>query len=148
MGCAVIAAYFFGGADANEALSRKNMIDPSPGPSLNLINFVGVVHAQESYSVTPDIEQIIRFNFGDLGDKVVQQALKVAACESGLRPEAVNTKNKDKSRDDGTYQINSIHGVAPKFLHNPRVNIAVARQLYDEQGWGPWYSSRSCHHLK
>lgn len=97
----------------------------------------------------PGVIEIIRFNFKDKGERVIQEAIKVASCESSLGTTAVNTKNKNMTRDDGIFQVNSIHQVPVKFLHNPRVNIAVARQLYDEwKGWGAWYSSRSCHHLK
>lgn len=133
----------------NEA--NNKLIEPV-FTSENKFSFVHTVKAKEEelpVPVAPDVVDIIRFNFGDLGERVVQEAIKVAGCESGLRPTAINTKNKDRTRDDGTFQINSIHGVAVKFLHNPKVNVAVARQLYDEwHGWGAWYSSYSCHHLK
>lgn len=99
------------------------------------------------YELEPDVIETIKFNFKDLGSDVVEEALLVAQCESGIRANAVNTKNKDESRDDGAFQINSIHSIPVSFLHNHRVNIAVARKLYDDSGWQPWYSSNSCHKL-
>lgn len=115
------------------------------------INMVTPVAAMESYNMTeevkplpPGVEEIIRFNFKDLGETTVQQALRVFRCESGLRPAAVNDKNTNKTSDLGVAQINSVHKVPARFLKNPKVNIAVARQLYDEQGWTPWNSSKHC----
>jgi hypothetical protein len=99
-------------------------------------------------ALPPGVEEIIRFNFRDLGERVVQEAIKVFRCESGLRENAYNGKNKDKSNDSGVAQINSIHKVPARFLKSAEVNVAVARVLYDEQGWGPWYSSYKCHGLK
>lgn len=97
--------------------------------------------------LSPTVEQLIKEAFRDQGEKIVDQALKVARCESGQRPHAINIKNKNKSKDIGVFQINSVHGVNSRFLYDPRVNVAVARKLFDEQGWQPWYSSRKCHGL-
>lgn len=103
---------------------------------------------KEEVVLPPGVVEIIKFNFKDLGEKVVNEALLVARCESELRPDAINDKNRNKTRDDGTFQVNSIHGVPVKFLHNPKVNVAIARQLYDEwKGWEPWRSSNKCHGL-
>jgi|SRR3990167_564779 len=90
-----------------------------------------------------NVEAEIRKAFGDLGEKVVRQAIKVARCESGLRPKAENTESKDS----GVFQVNSIHGIPQRFLFNTKVNIAVARYLYDHSGWQPWAPSRKCHGL-
>lgn len=94
-------------------------------------------------------EELIRWAWRDKGEAVIQQAIKVARCESGLRETAANTtKNKDKSRDDGLFQINSsAHNIPVRFLHDMRVNVMVARHLYDTSGWGPWKSSNKCHGL-
>ncbi len=94
------------------------------------------------------VEEEIRWAFKDKGERVIQEAIKVARCESGLKETAYNGRNTDGSNDSGVFQVNSkAHGVPQKFLFNKKVNIAIARQLYDEQGWGPWYSSRKCHGL-
>ena len=31
---------------------------------------------------------------------------------------------------------------------NSKVNIEIAKQLYNEQGWTPWRASRACHGLE
>lgn len=93
------------------------------------------------------IKDQIKVSFIDKGQAVVDQALLVARCESGVREEAVNPKNKDGSHDSGVFQINSGHGIPNRYLLNSRVNIAIARQMYDAGGWNPWRSSNNCHHL-
>lgn len=121
-------------------------------PFENLVPEPIVLAAEPTPSPTPEplkknVEEIIEEVFGDLGQEVVDEAKLVARCESGMREEAHNGANKDDSRDDGAFQINSVHGINPRFLKDAYVNVTVARQLYDEQGWQPWYSSNHCHHL-
>jgi len=124
------------------------MIDPSPKLSFNLFK-VATVHAQEIIPdpLPPTVVEAIRYGFGDLGEKIVQEAIKVGRCESGLRETAVNSKNNNKSVDSGIFQINSVHGVPTRFLKDLRINVAMARELYDDQKWQPWASSGKCHGL-
>lgn len=122
-------------AEANDVVYKtilSNLI-PTPTP---------IKEVEEKIILSPGVVETIRWAFQDKGEKVIQEAIRVAKCESGLRPDAVNDKNKNKSRDDGTFQINSVHGVNPRFLKDYRVNIMVARKLYDEQGWTPWVCAR------
>jgi len=91
-----------------------------------------------------DIEKEIHLVFGDDWEK----ALRIFECESGLNPKAVNTNNKNGTFDAGLPQINSVHGIKAKWLKNPSISIRVAKQLFDEQGWSPWYSSFTCHKIK
>ena len=77
------------------------------------------------------IEDEICAVFGD----ACAEAIAVARCESGLDPNAANPDSSAR----GLFQIMaSVHGVRAKWLFNPSVNIRVAKQLYDEQGWNPW----------
>lgn len=69
-------------------------------------------------------------------------ALRVANCESGMNPNAKNSKNANGSVDSGIFQINSVHHTRMEKLGldvwNPRDNIKFAKILYDESGFMPW----------
>jgi len=75
-----------------------------------------------------------------------EKAIRVAKCESGLRPHAYN-KHDPNGGSFGLFQINGIHlndnGVAsryePKELFSPAINITVAYKLSNGgKNWGPW----------
>lgn len=70
--------------------------------------------------------------------------LELARCESGYRTRATNI-NKNGSKDEGVFQINSIHKM-PDML-NATANILYAYTKFLQQGVQPWYSSNSCHQL-
>ena len=98
------------------------------------------IQAQEAPTPSPTPsaievrEQIIRDVFG----ADAEDAIKVFTCE-GLRSNKCNDGlNKNGSVDCGVAQINSVHGVARKWLLNPEINIRIAYQLFQEQGWNPW----------
>jgi hypothetical protein len=95
------------------------------------------------YELPQTIEEEIRAVFG----KDAEDAIKVAKCESGMRADAKNHNNNGSS-DGGVFQINSVHGIRAKWLSNPSINIRVAKQLFDEQGWTPWRYSYWCHGVK
>jgi len=79
-------------------------------------------------------KQIVRDVFG----KDADDAIKVFMCE-GLRSNKCNDGlNKNGSFDCGVAQINSVHGIARKWLLNPEINIRVAYQIFQAQGWNPW----------
>lgn len=106
------------------------------GPEVKAAAVTGVaVH-------TGDIADAIREGFARFGPAVAEQAVDVADCESlGLNPHATG--------DAGERGLFQIH---PKY-HQDRIrrlgftwdqmyevgpNIAVAVDLYAEQGWSPW----------
>ena len=91
-----------------------------------------------------DIEKEIYMVFGEDWEK----ALRIFECESGLNPKAINTSNKNGTFDAGLPQINSVHGIDKKWLFNYKIAIRVAKQMFDKQGWSPWYSSFACHKIK
>jgi len=69
------------------------------------------------------------------------KAERVAACESGLRPNAVSPGGANW----GLFQINTTHkrmvanmGYSWDQILDPYVNAKVARRLYNESGWRPW----------
>lgn len=84
------------------------------------------------------IIQEIKSTFPEQPDLMV----KVARCESGLRPDA-----KGPTNDHGLYQIHvpthkaNLDGVD---LYDPKENIAFARKLYDANGLQPWKASKHC----
>lgn len=142
----LVLLYFFAAFTNWWHVDANEMFDPH----VSTINgFVPMPTEPPLPPLPAEAEELIRWAWKDKGEKVIKEALLVARCESGLKPTAANTKNnRDKSRDDGLFQINSkAHGIPVRFLHDPRVNVMVARHLYDTSGWGPWYSSRKCHGL-
>jgi hypothetical protein len=76
---------------------------------------------------------------------VAPQAVKVAECESGLRPTAVSPTN-----DHGLFQINIVHqadftrvtGQPWSAVYDQLYNSLYAKALYDRQGWAPWTCRR------
>jgi len=101
------------------------------------------IHAQEAPQIVKQpterelvIAEIERV-FGD--DSAVMK--RVAFCESGYNPRA---KNRNSSAT-GVFQIMAgVHGVAARFLVDYKINIAIAKLLFDEQGTNPWISSIGC----
>src|SRR3990167_2029412 len=77
------------------------------------------------------IENMIKDTFKEDSAK----AFQLLKCENGrLKPNAINV-NKDGSRDLGVFQISEKwQRTQGKFLLNPKVNIAIAHQLYVENG--------------
>lgn len=91
----------------------------------------------EKYVIPETVEQKIRATFKE----DPETAVKVAKCESGLRPDAKNPNSSAR----GVFQImQSWHRINEKWLLNEDVNIQVAYQLWQEQGWTPWEASRNC----
>lgn len=75
-------------------------------------------------------------------------AIRVARCESGLRPAVISRTN-----DYGLFQINKkVHehhlvasmGYVMDDMLEVGPNLAVARSLYNGSGWGAWYMSKHC----
>lgn len=100
---------------------------------------IGVVKAQElpvKVIVAPPktIEDKIRDMFPEDPDT----AVAIAKCESGMRENAFNGKNRNGSWDAGVMQINSVHGYSKEFLFDVDNNLKVARKLYDHSGFNPW----------
>lgn len=91
-------------------------------------------------TTTPEqtIEQKIRQTFPE----DAETALKIAKCESSLKPSAINNRNKNGTTDGGIFQINSVHDKRLNELgldkFNADDNIKFARLLWEEQGWHPW----------
>lgn len=111
---------------------------------------VGQVKAKEietpSASASPTIEDRIRMRFQENGEKMV----KIAKCESGMRPEAVGDKNLTFIQDGVTYgtshgifQIRYLKGrPTPEKLHDVNTNIEMAYKISNGgKSTGAW---RNC----
>ncbi len=114
------------------------------------IEVINVVHAEEIATTTPimvemrvswtrkNIEDEIRSVFPEVADTMI----RVAQCESGLKPSAQGQTN-----DHGIFQIHvpshrkHLEGID---LTDPKENIAFARFLYDNGGLGHWSASKHC----
>lgn len=66
------------------------------------------------------------------------EAVAIAYCESGLKPNAYNPANTNGSTDGGLWQINSVHDARLRELgldkYNPEDATKFARMLYEERG--------------
>lgn len=108
------------------------------------------------FQPSENLKKVTQQAFGDLGHKVVEEALMVARCESSYKPEAHRTTSKKTSMkgDRGIWQINHIWDPVLNIqtkqrLFTPEVNAWAARQIYDSTGnWKHWYMTYKCHKLK
>ena len=79
---------------AKEAAKRKKEIESRTYTQKEVIAII--TKAANKYGVSADL------------------MIRLAKCESGLNPRAVNNKNKNGSIDRGLFQFNSIHKLNPK----------------------------------
>lgn len=79
-----------------------------------------------------EIQDYVREVFG----KDAPKAFALLSCENAsLNPDAVNTAGNypEGSRDIGVFQVNEFwQKVNPKFLFNWKINVQIAKQLFDE----------------
>ena len=72
----------------------------------------------------------------------VDKALAVMSGESGGNPKALSP-----TCDRGLFQINCVHsakvGGDLNKLYDPEINVQVALQIWEDQGWCPWTVGRS-----
>lgn len=93
------------------------------------------------------VEDVIRVAFAERGATPAQQeqAIRVAHCESTLRPEAISSGGGNW----GLFQINRVHrgrveamGLSWDSMLRPYENAYVAADIWAEQGWRPWSCAR------
>lgn len=70
------------------------------------------------------------------------RAIRIAACESGFNPEALN-HNKNGTHDGGIFQLNSggtVQSLGLTFNETKdyKKNIEAAYRLFRQRGWRPW----------
>ena len=72
----------------------------------------------------------------------------IAHEESKMKPNAINHKNKNGTKDYGLFQINSIWldkcKVTPDTLLQVHTNISCALTVYETQGLEAWSTLRKC----
>jgi hypothetical protein len=93
------------------------------------------------------VEDFIRVAFAERGATTEQQeqAIRVAHCESTLRPDAVSSGGGNW----GLFQINRVHrarveamGYSWDQMLYAYENSRVAADIWAEQGWRPWTCAR------
>ena len=107
--------------------------DPAPHPSDAPQKRPAPVHLAGA----DGLEQLV----ADAFPEDPETAMRIVSCESGWNPEA-----RSATGDTGLFQINDVHrrlggyaeGLTIEELMDPATNVAVARRLYDAQGWHPW----------
>lgn len=107
------------------------------------------VRAEVVYVEPQTIEDFIKYTFGPDADKamlLLKGQGEGTCAENRHLNWDVQNYNADGSVDIGVFQVNSYwQKVQPKFLYNWRVNVLIAKQLFDESGsfklWscGKWY---------
>lgn len=87
--------------------------------------------------VTPQQKEIIDFIKQTFGDDA-PKAFQLLGCEnSSLNPHAVNTAGNfpKGSRDLGIFQVNEYwQGVNAKFLLDYKINVMIAKKIFDDDG--------------
>jgi len=91
------------------------------------------------FTTKESIETYIRYKFGDSGDI----AVKVANCESGLNPNALNNNPRTRDYSVSIFQINLYGSLAnsrpsKEWLMNPKNNIDYSHAMFLKEGWRPW----------
>lgn len=104
---------------------------------------------EKKLSAYTDVEKKIYEYFG----KDTDWAIRCFKSESGLRPNAINDKNRNKTIDVGLAQINTPTHCSKlgesnwnrciESLQDVDTNLKVAKMIYDRQGSKPWYG-RHC----
>ena len=89
------------------------------------------------------VEAYIRYKFGASGD----MAVKVAKCESGLNPNALNNNPRTRDYSVSIFQINLYGSLAnsrpsKEWLMNPKNNIDYSHAMFLREGWRPWSCAR------
>ena len=126
----------------NDALATQGIISPVPDShSAVLANQLYLTYeppAEEEIEVEETIDEQIE-EYGKFLFKEDWNLFKgVIWCESRNDLEAFN------GADTGLAQINVVHGIPKRWLVDYRINLAVAKKLFDEQGLQPWSASKHC----
>lgn len=89
-----------------------------------------------------EVVTLIREGFARFGPDVAEQAVRVAACETGgtFDPHATNGVHRGLFQVSTRYHAERVRrlGFTLEQLWQARPNIAVAADLYADSGWGPW----------
>jgi len=126
------------GKDVVRASEDMKIIEPTPSKMPEITP----TPTKTIYTPTSEIESLICQYFkGNCED-----AIKVAKCESGLRPHAVGdhaieyfVDGEPFGKSYGIFQIRHLPGRPdPEKLLDPVFNIEYAANLYNRSSWNPW----------
>ena len=94
----------------------------------------------DTYLPASTVEQAILDGFAHHGTAVAERAVEVARCESNLDPAATG-----RAGERGLFQIHPTHrsmiaslGFTWDEMYEVVPNIAVAADIYADEGWSPW----------
>jgi hypothetical protein len=91
---------------------------------------------------TTDVAQwapLIAGHFSDLGQEAVDMATRIMVCESGGNPHARNPRSTATGLMQIMASIWGEHfGLSRADLESPELNLWVAREVYEIQGWNAW----------
>jgi hypothetical protein len=87
-----------------------------------------------------------------LASNMPQQDAQTMMCiiekESNWNPKAINHHNKNKTKDYGLFQINTVNhkkcNMTPEELLHPRLNLKCALLVYKDQGLKAWSTYKKC----
>lgn len=98
------------------------------------VSAIFVVGCGEAAPPKSDAELAIEMHFGPYGPEVVEQAKRVAMCESTMNPGVTN------GQYIGLFQMGSYHywRFEGNNGYDPYVNARAAGGLWLERGWQPW----------
>ncbi len=116
-----------------EAQRPVKLVDPRP-LTVNVYTEDRDIKVEVKTPEQQEIADFIRATFGKDADK----AFQVLSCENAsLNPDAVNTAGNFPagSRDIGVFQVNSYwQDVNPKFLFDYKINVMIAKKIFDDSG--------------
>ena len=120
-----------------ETMQTAGEATPQPEPTTVPTPKPKVVVSADKQEVVDYITEV----FGEDAEK----AIAVANCESGLRVNALNDKNRNGTIDHGVFQINSVHTKSrgSEFKTDWKANVRTAKAIYDEQTFRPWVCAKA-----
>ena len=89
----------------------------------------------------PQIASLVRTYWTLPDDKAVATVVAIALAESGGRTDAINTANRNGTRDWGLFQVNDVNWKATDSSSSrldPDVNTRKAYEVYKGQGLKAW----------
>lgn len=133
-----VACQFLYQYQTTDALATQAVIVPVPDGSSALLADKPYLLLQPTATPTPvkeesEEEQIKEF-IDEVFGKDAELFKRIAECESHYKTDARSSMDAW-----GVFQIHyPAHKIPIKWLKNWKINVLIAKQLYDEQGLTPW----------
>lgn len=135
--------------EENEERARERLT-PTPASQNRAVvetePSLAVTVEEPKQKYTSEQEEIIAY-IKEVFGKDANEAIQIAKCESGLRPNAVNDNTTWGGRgvDKGLFQINNSWQEIDNdhFLFDYKINTMLAKKIFDGRGnWSAWTCSR------